>query len=143
MVRLNYNINVGDTISIPMCSVSANISVFQHMKGIVSTVVKRIDKEKDSVYCENQIILDLDVAAYFNGEVIDDDYISHKLNSKDVYLPNIDQTVIVKDSDIYWRTFHMLVCDFVSGKYNGLNFSWYNGGWRLNSDQIWKAIKDD
>lgn len=141
MIKLNYNFKIGDAIHIPLDKVRANISSFQ-CTNISDYVIEEIDKKKESCYLSNSLVLPFEVAAYFAGDKVDNDFISHKTTE---YLPELNETVIVKGDEFEnWSTYKLWCTDFSMGRSkNGLDLKWYLGGYNLNTKQIWKYISDD
>ena len=141
MIELNYDIKPGDTIIINTGLLNANITRFKSMRGDYECVVDSIGAEEQVVLCKDNVMLDLDVAAYFNGHAVGDDYELHATEHDD-YLPDLKKTVLFKDGG-GWETRRLLCRDYVRGLYDGLDFTWYDGGGPLVVGQRWRIINEN
>lgn len=146
MIKLNYDLKVGDKIFIDTSNIHAKISAFRHLPSGYHTI-ENIDEEMERCHFDNDLILDLDVAAYFNGTKVKNNYRKYRTNIDKVeYLPEVDETILIGETNwedkIDWETKELWLCDYSTlGNKSGLSFYFYSGGCPLGNTEYWKYIK--
>ncbi len=150
MIKLNYDLKVGDTIFVDTSNIHANISEFQHLKSQYHTIESINEDRERRCYLDNNLVLDLEVAAYFNGTKVKNNYKTYKTNGDKVeFLPEVDEIILIGSTNwsgkIDWKTKKLWLCDYTTlGNKSGLGFSFfscYNGGYSLENTEYWKYIR--